>query len=153
MRFTRAILTGVGAISLMTSVAGAAERPKVEVECKPAGEQLVYMCMFSVTERKSGAPIENAEFKVNVDMPAMPMAHNIRPVTPSAAGEPGMYHGKLQLEMMGEWALKMEFKKPVRDVVIKKLLFGDMATHEGHKSFDPSSHGKAKRGDHGGKKE
>ncbi len=41
----------------------------------------------------------------------------------------------------------MEFKKPVRDIVIKKLLFGDMATHEGHKTMDPSS------GDHEDKKE
>ncbi len=136
MRFTHAALAGMGAFGLMASVAGAAERPRVDVECQPAGEKLVYMCMFSVKGRKSGAPIENAEFTVNADMPTMPMAHNLRPVTPAAAGEPGMYHGKLQLEMMGEWVLKMEFKKPVRDIVVKKLLFGDMATRVGHKSID-----------------
>ena len=104
-----------------------AERPRVDVDCKVTEEKLIYACMFSIRGRKSGDAIVGADFKVSADMPSMAMAHNVRPVRPQATAEPGMYRGKLHLEMAGEWALKLEFKKPVRDIVIKKLTFGAAA--------------------------
>lgn len=117
----------------------AGERPMVDVKCKSTDEKLVYHCMFNVMGKKTRKPVEGADFSVGADMPAMPMAHNVAPVTPQPVdGKPGMYHANLELEMMGEWALKMEFKAPARDIVIKKLMFGedmkmDHSEHE-HKS-------------------
>ena len=111
---------------LPAAALSAGERPMVNVECKPTDEKLVFDCMFDVTGKKSRQPIEGAAFKVNADMPTMPLVHNVRPVRPEpVAGKPGSYQGLLELEMPGEWALKLTFDKPVRDIVIRKLTFGD----------------------------
>ena len=36
--------------------------------------------------------------------------------------------------MLGEWAIKMTFDKPVRDIVIEKVTFGDEAMAMDHHS-------------------
>ena len=40
----------------------------------------------------------------------------------------------LELEMVGEWALKMDLQKPALDVVVNPLSFGDdmKMDHSGH---------------------
>lgn len=129
----------------------AGERPAVRVDCRPTDEKLVFQCTFEVVGRKSGRPIEGAAFKVGADMPAMPMAHNVRPIRPEpVAGEPGSYEGRLALEMPGEWALRMTFDEPVRDIVIEKRTFGGAAgagatDHSGHEM----DHGRRKTGHSG----
>lgn len=140
--------TNLAAATFMVLPAAAGERPMVNVDCKPTDEKLVYHCIFNVMEKKSRMPIEGAVFKVNADMPAMPMAHNVKAIEPQlVAGKPGMYQGSLHLEMVGEWALKMTFNKPIRDIVVKKLMFGDMAmggdhSTDGKEKMEPSGHGK-----------
>ena len=115
------------------------ERPMVKVECAPTDEKLVFHCTFDVMGRKSHQPIEGAAFKVNADMPTMPLAHNVRPVRPEpVAGKPGSYEGSIELEMLGEWAIKMTFDKPVRDIVIEKVTFGDEAMAMDHSKMDHS---------------
>lgn len=115
-----------GVVLLLPANAAAGERPEVDVNCKPTKEKYVYHCMFDVTGKKSHEPIKDVSFRVNADMPSMPMAHNVKSIEPVPIPEkPGKYQGNLQLEMMGEWVLKMTFKKPVRDVVVKKLVFGE----------------------------
>ncbi len=116
-----------GLLALVPAIALAAgERPMVKVGCAPTDEKLVFHCMFEVMGRKSHEPIEGAAFKVNADMPTMPLAHNVRPIRPEPVdGKPGSYEGRIELEMLGEWAIKMTFDKPVRDIVIEKLTFGD----------------------------
>lgn len=141
----KSLLTGLltaTALALIASHVAAAERPKVDVDCQPTTEKLVYACDFVVKGRKSGRAIDAADFKVSADMASMPMAHNVRPIVPEAMPAPGAYHGKLHLEMTGEWTLKMEFRKPVRDIVIKKLMFG-AAKHD-HTKMDHSKHGAKK---------
>jgi len=96
----------------------------VEVICNPTDKQLVYECMFKVMGKKNHQPLVDAEFTIKADMPSMPMAHNVPPIQPEPTEKPGVYHGMIELEMLGEWALKMEFAKPVRDIVIKKITFG-----------------------------
>lgn len=111
----------------------AGERPMVDVECEPTNEKLVFECTFDVMGKKSHQPIEDAAFKVNADMPTMPLAHNVRPIRPEpVTGKPGSYQGRLALEMLGEWALKITFDEPVRDIVIRKLTFGDGAMAMDH---------------------
>ena len=106
----------------------AGERPVVNVECKPTDEKLVFHCTFDVMGKKSHQRVEGAAFKVNADMPSMPLTHNVKPIRPEpVAGKPGSYVGRLELEMLGEWVIKMTFDEPVRDIVIRKLTLGGEA--------------------------
>ena len=88
--------------------------------------------------------MEDAKIVVGADMPSMPMAHNVRPVTATATGEPGVYRARIELEMYGEWALSLEVSGPTRDKLIHKMHFG---AAEG----EPAAEGMA-HGDHGGYK-
>lgn len=131
------LVVAVGLVAGATIHAGAAERPMVEVMCSPTAKKLVYMCMFKVMGKKSHQPITDAEFTLKADMPSMPMAHSVPPMQPEPTEKPGVYHAMIELEMMGEWALKMEFAKPVRDIVIEKITFGKQDAkmdHSGHGS-------------------
>ena len=106
-------------------LATAGERKAAEVECKPVEQQkLVYDCTITLKGRKSGAPIAGAEFTVGADMPSMPGAHNVRPVRAEPTGTPGTYRARIELEMTGEWALRLDFTRPGRDLGIRKLHFG-----------------------------
>ena len=127
-----------GLLALVPAIALAAgERPMVKVECKPTEDKLVFHCTFEVMGKKSHEPIEGAAFKVNADMPTMPLAHNVRPIRPEpVAGTPGRYEGKIEVEMLGEWTIKMTFDEPVRDIVIEKVTFGDEATAMDHSKMD-----------------
>ena len=125
----------VSALGLLPVAAAAGERKAAEVECKAVeGQELVYECMITLKGRKSGAPIADAEFMVGADMPSMPGAHNVRPVPAEPHGMPGMYRARIQLEMTGEWALKLDFTRPNRDRVVEKLHFGGMGGQGGHGS-------------------
>ena len=48
----------------------------------------------------------------------------MKPVKAMPAGNPGMYHATIKLQMYGEWALKMDVSSPARDTIIHKLHFG-----------------------------
>ncbi len=121
------LLAGLLALAPVAALA-AGERPMVKVDCKPTDEKLAFDCRFEVMGKKSRQPIEDAAFKVNADMPSMPLAHNVKPIRPEpVAGKPGSYEGRLELEMLGEWAIRMTFDEPVRDIVIEKVTFGEGA--------------------------
>ena len=123
----------VAVLGLLPMSADATERKAAEVECTPAGQQtLVYDCMITLKGRKSGTPIAGAEFTVGADMPSMPGAHNVRPVPAEPHGAPGMYRARIELEMTGEWALKLDFSRPSRDRLVKKLHFGATDGKGGH---------------------
>lgn len=109
------------ALPLLSVQAG--EKKSAHVECATTEDRLVYECMITLTGKKSGQVISDAEFTVSADMPSMAMAHNVVPVPAHTHGN-GMYHVRIALEMYGEWALKLEFTKPHRDLVVTKLVFG-----------------------------
>ena len=143
-----AIPAGLLALVPAIAIAGG-ERPMVNVDCEPTGEKLVFHCMFEVMGKKSHEPVEGAAFKVNADMPTMPLAHNVRPIRPEPVdGKPGSYEGRLGLEMLGEWTLKMTFDKPVRDIVIRKLTFGSEPADNGKTDHSKMDHGEKKKTDH-----
>ncbi len=124
----------VTVVGLLPMLADADERKAAEVECTPVEQQaLVYDCMITLKGRKSGTPVVDAEFTVGADMPSMPGAHNVHPVPAEPHGMPGMYRARIELEMTGEWALKLDFTKPSRDRLVKKLQFGGMHGHGAHK--------------------
>ena len=124
----------VAALALGPMSADAAERKAAEVACTPVEKRaLVYDCTIALKGGKSGAPIVDAEFTVGADMPSMPGAHNVRPVPAEPQGMPGMYRARIELEMMGEWVLKLDFTKPRRDRLVKKLRFGRIDGRGAHK--------------------
>jgi hypothetical protein len=101
----------------------AAQRLAAEVDCRPTPHDLVYDCRIALAEAASGKPVSGADVSLGADMPTMPMAHNVRPVKAQPASEPGQYTARLELEMYGEWALRIAVRSPVRDVIVKKLDF------------------------------
>lgn len=143
------IVLVVGGIWLMPVPAAAGERKVAEVECKPAEKKLVYDCMISLKGKKSGMPVAGAEFTVGADMPSMPGAHNVRPTPAKPHGPPGTYRARVHLEMTGEWALKLDFTRPGRDRLIKKLHFGGMKGR-GERKSGMSHGGEGKAMKHGG---
>jgi hypothetical protein len=104
-------------------------RNKVELACTPTESTLVYRCLVQVAD-PAGKPVEGAEVTLSADMPSMPMAHNVKPVTARPiTGKPGSYEATLELEMPGEWLVKLQFRAPHRDLVTRKLDFQqDMVT-------------------------
>lgn len=110
-------------LSAVALPAQAQQRAAADVACKPAGKALTYDCSIRLNEASSGKPIEGAKLTVGADMPSMPMAHNVRPVPAKPGSEPGVYMARLELEMHGEWALKLRVSAPIQDQIIKKLRF------------------------------
>ncbi len=111
-------------------IVAAGERKAAEVECLPVEDEvLIYDCMVTLEGKTSGTPIAEAEFTIGADMPSMPGAHNIRPVPAEPLGTPGTYRARITLDMPGEWALKLDFTKPNRDRLVKKLHFGGSQGH------------------------
>jgi YtkA-like protein len=99
-----------------------AQKIEADVQCKhSAGKKLLYNCIIRLT--RGGEPLSGAQLTVGADMPSMPMAHNTRPVKARPGKNPGEYHARLELEMHGEWAVKLRIAGPVRDQIIKKLDF------------------------------
>ena len=137
MKDLLSIVLVIAALGLLSMPAAAGERKAAEVECEPTDQKLVYDCMITLKAKRSGAPIADAEFTVGADMTSMPGAHNVRPVPAEAHGMAGMYRARIELDMTGEWALRLDFTKPSRDRLIRKLHFGGMAGQEAPKSGMP----------------
>jgi hypothetical protein len=114
----------LAALALLAAAApAAAQRLAADVDCKPTKHDLVYDCRIALKEAKSGKPVSGAEVSVGADMPSMPMAHNVKPVKAKPGAAPGEYDARIELEMYGEWALKLNVRGPARDVIVKKLDF------------------------------
>lgn len=101
--------------------AALAQRLDADVDCKPTKHDLVYDCRFVLKEAKTGKLVSGAELAVGADMPSMPMAHNVKPVKAAPSVAPGEYTARIELEMFGEWALKLDVRKPMRDRIVKKF--------------------------------
>ena len=104
--------------------AHAGERPKAEVNCVPVKQMFTYDCQIHLQGRKSGTPIDNANLFIGAEMPSMPMAHNVRPVKADQIDQPGYYKAEIELEMYGEWLLRIDVSGPTRDRIIQKKHFG-----------------------------
>ena len=113
IRLLHAVVAGVFLAAPLSVQAG--ERAAADIACDPTDQTLVYDCLVTLKGRKSGAPLEAATVVIKVDMPSMPMAHNVPPVKAEPMGMPGMYEATLELEMTGEWALALEVAGPTRD--------------------------------------
>ena len=103
-----------------------AQKVTGKLECRYAGTDFVYDCRI-VLER-GGQPLSGAEITVGADMPSMPMAHNVKPVKAKPTSKPGEYQARLELEMPGEWAVKLRLAGPVRDQLVLHYLFTESGT-------------------------
>ena len=98
-------------------------RLRVDLGCQPAEASLTFLCTVTLTDA-AGRPVDGVEVALSADMPSMPMAHNISPVKAQpVAGRPGSYQGRLMLEMLGEWAVKLRVETPHPEIVVRKLDF------------------------------
>jgi len=108
---------------LIASPAVAAERLRADLACRPvAGDEFAYDCAIKLSDAQ-GKPVQGAEITVGADMPSMPMAHNVAPVQAKPGTNPGTYDARLELEMHGEWAVKMRLSKPRSDQFVRRLRF------------------------------
>ena len=112
-----------------------------EVQCNGTEEKLVYECKIYLTDMKTKEKLSEAKFLVSADMPSMPGAHNVKPVMAHSMGL-GIYHARLKLEMYGEWVLKMDFTKPRRDRIVKKMIFGGQGHEMSHDQNGKHKHKK-----------
>ena len=101
---------------VLASLPAAAQRAQAALACRFTGTDFVFDCTIRLS--RSGQPLAGAQITVGADMPSMPMAHNVRPVMAKAGKSPGEYQAKLDLEMPGEWAVKLRLAGPVKDQLI-----------------------------------
>ena len=100
-----------------------AQRIHAALDCKFTGTDFVYDCGIRLA--RAGAPLAGVQLTIGADMPSMPMAHNIKPVKANPGKKPGDYEARLDLEMTGEWALKLRLSGPVRDQLVLHYEFDD----------------------------
>ena len=100
-----------------------AQRPDATLHCMPTKTDFIYDCVIRLS--KGGQPLTGVQITVGADMPSMPMAHNVKPVKASAGKAPGEYVAKLDLEMLGEWAVKLRLGGPVKDQLILRYEFDE----------------------------
>jgi YtkA-like len=106
---------------LLASQPVLAQKTGASLECKYTGKDFIYDCRIAL--QRGGEPLSGAEITVGADMPSMPMAHNIKPVKAKATSKPGEYQARLDLEMPGEWAVKLRISGPVRDQLVLHYTF------------------------------
>ena len=100
----------------LAALPAAAQGTRAELDCKFTGKDFVYDCVVHLA--RGGAPLAGVELSIGADMPSMPMAHNIKPVKAKPGKKPGDYEARLDLEMAGEWALKLRLSGAVRDQLV-----------------------------------
>ena len=121
LRFSIAVLFAFAC----TEAARAADRAAAAIDCKPANAKFAYDCVIKLTNTRSNAPLEKADITVGADMPSMPMAHNVKPVIAKPTGKPGEYEARLQLEMFGDWAVRLKVEGALRDQIVVMKNFND----------------------------
>lgn len=127
--------------------AHAADRAKVAMACTAAGVDFAYDCTLDVANARTGAPIEGAKIVLGADMPSMPMVHNVPPVEFGAGDRPGTYKARIQLDMLGAWAIRLRITGPLRDEVVEVYEFSEKGSAPRGRAAAPKS-GQHKPGQH-----
>jgi len=107
----------------LAAVPAAAQGTRAELDCTPTKTEHVYDCVIHLA--RGSAPVAGVELLIGADMPSMPMAHNIKPVKAKPGKKPGDYEARLDLEMAGEWAVKLRLSGPVRDQLVLHYEFDE----------------------------
>lgn len=88
-----------------------AQGAQAGLRCKLTATDYVYDCTIKLA--RNGKPLAGLGVTVGADMPSMPMAHTLKPVQAKPGKAPGEYRASLDLEMLGEWAVKLTLRGPV----------------------------------------
>jgi YtkA-like len=105
---------------LVLPLAAFAQKTAAKLDCKYTGTDFVYDCTIRLEPAIAGVQIT-----MSADMPSMPLAHTVRPVRAQATKTPGEYRARLELEMTGEWAVKLRLAGPVRDQLVLHYEFDE----------------------------
>jgi hypothetical protein len=108
-------------LALLVPHAVLAQKIEAKLDCRHTGKDFIYDCRISLERR--GEPLSGVQITVGADMPSMPMAHNVKPVKAQPTKTPGEYRARLDLEMSGEWAVKLRLSGAVRDQLILHYTF------------------------------
>ena len=110
-------------MGLLAPMLAAAQQTRADMQCKATGKDLIYDCVIRLA--RGGEPVSGAQLTVGADMPSMPMAHSVKPVKARPGKGPGEYLVRLDLEMQGEWAVKLRLAGPVRDQLVLHYEFDE----------------------------
>lgn len=125
----------IGLILISAAFPVFAQRAQGELSCKPTKTDFIYECTIKLA--RGGQPLPGAQITVSADMPSMPMAHNVKPVRATPGKSPGEYEAKLDLEMLGEWAVKLRIGGPVRDQLVLRYDFDETGARPVTRSGKP----------------
>ncbi len=103
-------------VLLLVSLEAFGQKADAVLDCKHTGKDFIYDCRIKID--RGGEPLTGAQVTVGADMPSMPMAHNVKPVNAQPTNTPGEYRARLDLEMPGEWAVKLRLAGPPRDQLV-----------------------------------
>jgi hypothetical protein len=123
------------ALACLAAVPAWAQRVQAGLDCRFTGTDFVYHCVIRL--ERGGAPLTGVQITLGADMPSMPMAHNIKPVKATPGRDAGSYEARLDLEMTGEWALKLRLAGPVRDLLVLHYEFDEKGSRPVIRSSKP----------------
>lgn len=123
------------ALALLAPLPALAQRAQAELACAPTKTDFIYDCTIRLA--RAGQPLPGAQVTVGADMPSMPMAHNVKPVKATAGKAPGEYRAMLDLEMLGEWAVKLRLAGPVKDQLVLLYEFDEKGARPVTRSGKP----------------
>ena len=84
-----------------------------------------------------GRPLTGVDVTLDADMPSMPKAHNTAPVKAMPGRTSGEYRAQLDLEMLGEWAVRLRLAGPVKDQRILLYDFDEKGARPVRRSGKP----------------
>ena len=121
---------------MLLSAAALAQQTEANLDCKYTGKDFIYDCLVRLA--RGAEPLTGIQVTVSADMPSMPMAHNIKPVRAQPMKTPGEYRARLDLEMSGEWAVKLRLAGPVRDQLVLHYEFDERGARPVNRRGKPS---------------
>ena len=110
------ILRTLSGLFVLVSAPALAQSVEAELQCRLTRTDYVYDCTIRLA--RGGRPLSGAQVTMDADMPSMPMKHSVKPVKAKPGPKPGEYEAQLDLEMLGEWAVKLRLASPVKDQLI-----------------------------------
>ena len=113
----------IAVLLLLLPLSGFAQKTEARLDCRPTGKDFTYDCRIKI--ERGGEPVSGAQLTVGADMPSMPLAHTVKPVKAQPTKTPGEYRARLELEMTGEWAVKLRLAGPVRDQLVLHYEFDE----------------------------
>lgn len=120
------------AVALCFSPAAMAQKANATLECKYTGKDFSYDCLIRLEP-----PVEGVQVTLGADMPSMPMAHTVKPTRAKPGKVKGEYRARLELEMPGEWAVKLRLAGPVRDQLVLHYEFDERGARPVKRSAQP----------------